>query len=250
MKRKLPFSVILSAICNGLPIGSVPLIAGLFFAVSGFLLDFTVFKIAGIIALLFFIYIGPVLHIRQIRFALGNVSALQAEEILDTVMRNNRSFLSYYKGILLAAEEKSNLAETDEDAEIRVKDAEAYLKENADKNTSLSDLIRCFENMCKMHAADCEDRDNILYEIYTDWFGADNRICFSLVRQVAGEEDEFYQLHMEMLYEPNQEHSVLSETVWDYDTEENIFDYVRKSEAYNLMKAKVPESIRIYMDET
>lgn len=64
------------------------------------------------------------------------------------------------------------------------------------------------------------------------------------------DDDEFYQLHVDVLYTPSSENEMFSEATWDEDLDEDIFDYIRKSAVFSY--AKNTEYIRteIYLDET
>ena len=54
----------------------------------------------------------------------------------------------------------------------------------------------------------------------------------SLVRQFSNDDEEFYQIHVVILYKPTAENKIFSETTWDEDLDENIFDYIRKSASF------------------
>lgn len=64
--------------------------------------------------------------------------------------------------------------------------------------------------------------------------------CFSI----------YYQIHVDVLFETNDENKALKEIVWNEDIEENIFEYVRKSESFNYAISDIYKKVDIYMDET
>ena len=47
-----------------------------------------------------------------------------------------------------------------------------------------------------------------------------------------------------------QENKIFSETTWDEDLDENIFDYIRKSASFAYARNHEYIEIKIYMDET
>ena len=70
------------------------------------------------------------------------------------------------------------------------------------------------------------------------------------MRQFPSDEDEFYQIHVDVLYTPDSTNQKFSFNVWNIDVEENIFDFIRKSEAFIYAKSKPYQKIDIYMTET
>ena len=55
-------------------------------------------------------------------------------------------------------------------------------------------------------------------------------------RQIPNPDDQYCQLHVDILYKPTGENEIFSETTWDEDLNENIFNYIRKSEAFAYAK--------------
>lgn len=72
----------------------------------------------------------------------------------------------------------------------------------------------------------------------------------SLVRQAPNEDEEFYQVHLDIFYEACQENEIFHESIWDEDLEENIFDYIRASEVFAYAKEQKYLAVKIYMDQT
>ena len=120
------------------------------------------------------------------------------------------------------------------------------LKEVINEGTSVQDIVRRFEEMCHEPI----DNDMILFESGTFSFTGKELYYFSLVRQFPNEDEEYYQIHVDVLFETNDENKALSESVWDEDIEENIFEYVRKSESYNYAISDTYKKVDIYMGET
>lgn len=120
-----------------------------------------------------------------------------------------------------------------------------YLKDNITDGISLSDIVDVFEHMCQMPSED----SMLLFETGTFSFSTP-KFYFSLVRQYPGKNEEYYQLHVDVMYEPTDENAAFSKSVWDIDLEENIFDYVRNSAAYSWAKEKPICKIDIFTDET
>ena len=71
-----------------------------------------------------------------------------------------------------------------------------------------------------------------------------------LVRQAPNDDEEFYQVHLDIFYKPTSENAEFSESIWDEDLDENIFDYIRNSEVFAYAKDKEYLKVKIYLDET
>ena len=120
------------------------------------------------------------------------------------------------------------------------------LKEVINEDASVQDIVDRFEEMCREPI----DNDMILFESGTFSFTGEELFCFSLARQFPNEEEEYYQIHVDVLFETNDENKTLSESVWNEDIEENIFEYVRKSESFSYAISNTYKRVDIYMDET
>jgi len=121
------------------------------------------------------------------------------------------------------------------------------LKREITEKMSLPGIVDAFERMCSVPIAD----DMILFETGTFSFTGEPRFYFCLVRQFPIEDDdEFYQIHVEILFQPDSENCKFSGTVWNEDIAENIFDFIRKSDAFAYAKSRPYSKIEIYMDET
>ncbi len=125
------------------------------------------------------------------------------------------------------------------------------LKENVADKKCLDELISAFEDMCKVHIeAENKDEKMILFETGTFSFSGNPMFYFSLVRQYPNEEDEFYQLHLDIMYEATSDNCTFEQATWSFDLEENIFEYIRRSEEYLLLKDVPIAKIDVYRDET
>lgn len=120
-----------------------------------------------------------------------------------------------------------------------------YLRDNITDGISLSDIVNVFEQMCQMPF----EGSMLLFETGTFSFDA-RMFYFSLVRQYPGKDEEYYQLHVNVMYEPTDENATFSKSVWDIDLEENIFDHIRGSAAYFWANKNPICKIDIFMDET
>lgn len=120
------------------------------------------------------------------------------------------------------------------------------LKREITEKMSLHEIVDAFERMCRIPIAD----DMILFETGTFSFTGEPLFYFSLVRQFPNAEEEYYQIHVDVLYTPDSTNQAFSFNVWDINIEENIFDSIRKSEAFIYSKSKPYQKIDIYMDET
>lgn len=121
-----------------------------------------------------------------------------------------------------------------------------YLQDSVSKEMSLNDIVNVFEQMCQIPM----DDDMILYETGTFDFTGETFFYFSLVRQFPNDEEEYIQIHIDVLYNPSEKNNEFDESVWNEDIDENIFDYIRNSKAFECVKSDEIVKIDIYMDET
>ena len=121
-----------------------------------------------------------------------------------------------------------------------------YLKNEITDKTSLEKVIDVFERMCEMPIKE----DKILFEIGTFSFTGKPLFYFSLVRQFPNDQEEYYQIHVDVLFEPTIENGKFKCSVRNEDLDENIFEYIRKSEVFERIKNDEYVKIDIYMDET
>lgn len=125
------------------------------------------------------------------------------------------------------------------------KDHISFLKNNIKKDMSLLEIVNVFEKMC----AEPMENDMLLYETGTYDFTGEPFFYFCLVRQFPNEE-EFYQIHVDVLYKPCNGNKELSASVWNEDVDEDFFDFIRHSKAFEYASSDKIKKIEIYMDET
>lgn len=121
-----------------------------------------------------------------------------------------------------------------------------YLKNAITDKMPLENIVDIFEQMCQTPLED----DMILFETGTFTFTGEPLFCFSLVRQFPNDDEEFCQIHVRVLYQPTDENKAFHAAIWDEDLDENIFDYIRKSQAFAYVKHDKYVQIEIFMDET
>lgn len=121
-----------------------------------------------------------------------------------------------------------------------------FLKDNITGKMPLEEIVDVFEQMCSLPL----ESDMILFETgtFTSW-ASEPMFEISLVRQLPND-DEFYQIHVDILYKPTNENKMFSEATWNEDLSENIFDYIRNSEVFAYAKNKEYIKVEIYLDET
>jgi hypothetical protein len=121
------------------------------------------------------------------------------------------------------------------------------LKEKITDQMSLEDMVNVFEEMCDTPF----DEEMILFEMGTfTRLSNDPLFQISLVRQAPNDDEEFYQVHLDIFYKPTSENAEFRESIWDEDPDENIFDYIRNSEVFADAKDKEYLKVKIYLDET
>ncbi len=120
------------------------------------------------------------------------------------------------------------------------------LKMSITDKMPLGNIIDVFEQMCQFPIKNVM----ILFETGTYSFTGKPWFYFSLVRQFPNEEEEYYQIHVNVLYKPTCENQAFHKAIWDEDLNENIFDYVRESQAFAYAQREEYVRIEIFMDET
>ena len=122
-----------------------------------------------------------------------------------------------------------------------------FLKDKITDKILLEEIVNVFEQMCNIPL----EEDMILFEIgiFTT-FGDKPMFQISLVRQFPNEDEEFYQIHLDILYEPDNENKMMIESIWDEDLSENIFTYIRNSKVFAYAKNKKYSKVKIWCDET
>lgn len=121
-----------------------------------------------------------------------------------------------------------------------------FLKSNISINNSLDEIINVFEEMCKTPL----EEDLLLNEYGVYDFTGEDFFYYDLVRQYPDGEDEYYQLRVSIMFCPDEENCALQDTLWSDDSDENFFDYIRKSEGYAYAKKHKIKSIDIRIDQT
>ena len=122
-----------------------------------------------------------------------------------------------------------------------------FLRERITDKMPLEDMVAIFEDLCREPI----DDEMILFESGTFTSISDNPLFqLSLVRQAPNEDEEFYQVHLDIFYEANQDNQIFSESTWDEDLEENIFDYIRNSEVFAYAREKEYLAVKMYLEET
>ena len=122
-----------------------------------------------------------------------------------------------------------------------------FLRERITDKMPLEDMVAIFEDLCREPI----DDEMILFEVGTFTNVSDKPLFqLSLVRQAPNEDEEFYQVHLDIFYEASEDNQIFSEATWDEDIEENIFDYIRASDVFAYAKKQAYLAVNIYLDET
>lgn len=121
-----------------------------------------------------------------------------------------------------------------------------FLKENITTDSTADEIMNVFEEMCKTPVED----DLLLLEYGVYNFTGEALFYYDLVRQYPDGEGEYYQLRVSLMFSPDEVNRKLQDTLWSDDTNENFFDYIRKSSGYDYAKNHIIKSIDIRMDQT
>ena len=106
-----------------------------------------------------------------------------------------------------------------------------FLKKEIVGKKSLDDLISVFEEMCEIPIEE-ELEKMILFETGTYSFTGKPMFNFSLVRQYPNEEEEYYQLHLDIMFEPTFDNSSYEQATWSFEIEDikGIYVFERYSD--------------------
>jgi hypothetical protein len=122
-----------------------------------------------------------------------------------------------------------------------------FLRESITDKMPLEEMVAIFEELCREPI----ENEMVLFETGTFTAISDKPMFqLSLVRQVPNEDEEFNQIHLDIFYEASRENQIFSESTWDEDLEENIFDYIRASEVFAYAREQEYQEVKIYMDQT
>lgn len=103
-----------------------------------------------------------------------------------------------------------------------------FLENRIDDKMPLAGIVNVFEQMCCVPV----EEDMILFETGTFSFTGESLFSFSMVRQFPNDEEEFYQIRVDVLYTSTNENKAFDEAIWNEDVDEPIFDYIRGSQAF------------------
>ena len=117
------------------------------------------------------------------------------------------------------------------------------------RNRNLDSLINSFNEMCQINIKE-EKEKQLLFETGTFGFTEKKMFYFSLSRQFPNDDEEYYQIHLDILYETDKENSLFKQATWNFDIEEDFISYIKNSKEYNYLKDKYISEVKVYIDET
>lgn len=92
-----------------------------------------------------------------------------------------------------------------------------FLKDKIVDKMPLEEIVDVFEQMCSIPLED----DMILFETGTfSTFEPEPVFEISLVKAFPNNDEEYCQIHVDILYKPTGENEIFSETTWDEDLNE------------------------------
>lgn len=124
-----------------------------------------------------------------------------------------------------------------------------YLEANTDSNMSLPQLISVFEDMNNIEVDGVAAQDDtVLFEVMP-W---GDEFLFSLTRQIpVGIGDEYYQIHMDVVYEYDEKkHKGYYFSKWSDVHYGDFFEFVRMSDAYAMVADEQYKDVKITVDVT
>lgn len=123
------------------------------------------------------------------------------------------------------------------------------LEKKINQDMSLDEAIQAFFDV--VTETKPNDEEMLLYEVGCYSVDSDSKACmFCLVRQTPSPDGEFYQMHLELQYDICDEVRSLNECEWHEKGDDDLQEYVKKSEAYKVLKDKQIKRISVWVDET
>lgn len=121
-----------------------------------------------------------------------------------------------------------------------------FLQNNISSHNTADEIINVFEEMCKTPI----EEDLLLLEYGVYDFTGEELFYYDLVRQYPDGKGEYFQLRVRLMFSPDEEKRCPEDTLWSDDTDENFFDYIRKSSGYEYAKNHKIKAVDIWIDET
>lgn len=122
------------------------------------------------------------------------------------------------------------------------------LAKRIDTETNLKQAVDAFFNVVSQ--AKPNEEEMILFEV--GYYSQEKDRCsFSLVRQTPARNDEFFQMHLVLMFDTGVKDSSLEECRWyEYGDEFDMKEYVLQSKAYKTLMSKKISSFLVWADET
>ncbi len=121
----------------------------------------------------------------------------------------------------------------------------AFLDKATDTPMPLSELVDTFEEMCRIPL----ENDNLIFETVTDNFTGIELFFFTLIRQYPNPDGGLFELHLDVIYEPNEANQHFTCTLSQQQIEGGFFDFVRHSPAYLSAQNERIVKVSVYLDE-
>lgn len=122
------------------------------------------------------------------------------------------------------------------------------LRDSIHDGMTLDEMIDAFAEMCKISVG---DPDDLLFETGTYNFTGQKLFHFNLVRQFQFmDEDEYVQLHLDVLYTTSLLTAPLHNIEWDSTIEADFFDMIRSSRDYRVVKNMPIAKVNVFIEET
>lgn len=125
-------------------------------------------------------------------------------------------------------------------------DNAAFLNENIKDGMRFSEIADLFEQMCDSSAQD----EKVLFEAGTYSFGGEPQFLVQIARQIPDGADEFFQIRVELSFEPNNENAVIQELRWLDPNDKKAFAALRDTDAFRYANTHDALTVNVYVDET
>ena len=178
--------------------------------------------------------------------------------IIITNCGDHKIIAEFFEGIGEAVPTEETTGETVDPEFYKNNERVIFLKNNINKDMSLSEIVDVFETTCNKSEDVIFFRAGVSYCTTYDHdagefavFGDGEYYCFNMERWFKAEGGELCQINVNVMYKPDTENERIRDKAQNFDlygnVDENFFDYIRNSDAYKYASNKEIEIIDIYM---
>lgn len=240
MKRNYPWQMFVLGVCLNFLIRNFLLfLAGIVLCILG--IWFRTCLYMGVAVLILDLILSVIQQIEIRQEVLAESDNPEFNEVMD-------AFYGSDEEAFKAALEQEEQALAERQAILQKLVVYRTLRGSITEDMTLEQMVDAFEKMCEISVG---EPDDLLFETGTYDFTGEKLFYFSLVRQFQFlDQDEYVQLHLDVLYQPSHKTALLRRATWGSLTEGNFFDMVRGSRAFQTVRELPILRVDVRVEET